>query len=142
MSGEAVELEVINIQTQEEDTDRLTYKGAGTLYHKKGKYYLIYEEEGEGLEGARTTVKIDPRQERVFLNRKGPAALNQEFVEGKVNHDSYQTDQGNLEIKTETKKLSIKAGKEQGKIKIKYDLYLAGGFFAANDLEITYQLKA
>ncbi len=139
MPGKSVDLQINNHQSTEEDEEELSFSGSGTLYRKKGKIYLVYEEKSEGIQGAKTTIKIDPEQKRVFLTRKGPGSINQEFIEGKVHHDSYNTAQGSLNLKTETREISIEITREAGRIEIEYDLYLGGGFFASNSLKITYK---
>lgn len=114
MSGKSVDLKVINYQSIENEEEKLRFSGSGTLYHKGGKFYLVYEEKNEGLQGAKTTIKINPAQNRVFLTRKGPGELTQEFIEDNVHYDSYNTAQGRLKLKTETKKSGYGAGPGKG----------------------------
>ncbi len=138
----SVQLEVINNQhLQRGEDDRLEYRGEGKLFRKNGKSYLIYEETGEGIAGARTTVKIAPCNERVLISRQGSGGLRQEFKAGKTHYDSYHTPGGRIQLKTVTEALNISLQETAGSVEIEYRLYIAGEYFSRNSLSIKFQIE-
>ncbi len=143
MKGEtSVQLEVVNHQRlQQGEDDRLEYRGKGKLFRKKGRSYLIYEETGEGIAGARTTIKIAPCNERVLISRQGSGGLRQEFKVDKIHYDSYHTPGGRIQLKTVTEALNISLQETAGSVKIEYRLYIAGEYFSHNSLSIRFQTE-
>ena len=70
-----VNIEIKNKQNVEgAETDFLTNSSEGFFYIKNNIYYLIYNDYSEGIEGAKTTLKIDPEENRILLMRAKPAA--------------------------------------------------------------------
>ena len=62
------------------DEEQIELETAATLYERGGKYYIAYEEsELTGLEGTRTTVKLDGKS--VALIRTGTWPSHMLFAE-------------------------------------------------------------
>lgn len=106
--------------------------------HKRGKYYLIYEDFSTGINGARTVLKIDPEKEEVILFRHKPAEMKQIFAAGERREGLYVVEAGELKLETETSALQLELSSEQGMIGIDYRVYLNGSSVSRNELEINF----
>ncbi|MBD9068682.1 MAG: DUF1934 domain-containing protein, partial [Butyricicoccus sp.] len=72
------------------DEERVNLETAATLYERGGKYYIAYEEsELTGLEGTKTTVKLDGKT--VTLIRTGTFPSHMLFSEDERHIGLYQT---------------------------------------------------
>ena len=72
------------------DEERVNLETAATLYERGGKYYIAYEEsELTGLEGTKTTVKLDGKT--VTLIRTGTFPSHMLFSEDERHVGLYQT---------------------------------------------------
>ncbi|MFW5856011.1 MAG: DUF1934 domain-containing protein [Bacillota bacterium] len=137
--SEKVKINIVNRQkTAEGDTDCLKQQVEGTLYRKNSVYYLVYDEKSEGLEGVRTTLKIEPEVERFFLIRSKPLRYKQSFCKRERTTGQYQTVHGSIQTEIETDRLDFFLKENRGRIILEYKLYLAGEMTAYNKLEISY----
>jgi uncharacterized beta-barrel protein YwiB (DUF1934 family) len=121
------------------EDDILDSEAQGTLYQKRDQYYLVYKDYSEGLQGARTTIKVDPVNERIFLNRAHPAKLKQIFKVGETTTGFYRIKSEKMELRIETDKIDWYFGAEEGRIKIEYKIYFSGRLATTNNLKITYK---
>lgn len=121
--------------------DQMENKEKGFLHKKRGIYYLVYKDHSEGLDGARTTLKIEPQKERVFLTREKPAVLKQIFQPGERKKGIYHTSTGRIQIKIKTELLEIEVSNGEGEICIIYNLYLNNNLTSKNRLEIYFEEK-
>ena len=83
------------------EPDHINLITAGRLYRRNGKYFISYEEsELTGMEGTRTTLKLEDRQ--VTMTRTGTHPAQMLFAEHKRHVGLYQTDVGSLAVSTHT----------------------------------------
>ena len=87
------------------DEERVNLETAATLYERGGKYYIAYEEsELTGLEGTKTTVKLDGKT--VTLIRTGTFPSHMLFSEDERHVGLYQTPVGSeMAIATHTSRV-------------------------------------
>lgn len=111
------------------EPDRIDLITAGRLYRRGGKYFISYEEsELTGMEGTRTTLKLEDRQ--VTMTRTGTHPSQMLFAENKRHVGLYHTEVGSLAISTHTSHLVNTIGENGGSLAIDYtveiDSSLAG----------------
>ena len=87
------------------DEENIDLQTAATLYERGGKYYIAYEEsELTGLEGTKTTVKLDGKT--VALIRTGTFPSHMLFAEDERHVGLYQTPVGSeMAIATHTSRV-------------------------------------
>jgi len=137
-----VNIEIKNKQNVEgADTDFLTNSSEGFFYIKNNIYYLIYEDYSEGIEGAKTTLKIDPEENRVLLMRSKPAAMKQVFIEKEKTEGFYQVNEQEVSLEVKTEDIQIELDELEGKIELEYTQYLMGEIIGENSLEVNYKRK-
>lgn len=123
------------------ESQKIAREYPGELYKKQQKYYLSYNEDSEGIDGARTILKIDPAAKRVLLMRQKPAEMKQDFKIGKKIRGYFSTEYGNIKIAVKTNHLKIDIKEKSGKIKIKYQLYLGGELSSEHSLKLSYTIS-
>jgi uncharacterized beta-barrel protein YwiB (DUF1934 family) len=121
------------------ENEKIAKEYSGELYKKQKKYYLSYNENSEGIEGARTILKIDPTAQRVLLMRQKPAEMKQDFKIGKKIKGYFSTEYGNIKTAVKTNHLKIDIKEKSGKIHIKYQLYLGGELSSEHSLKLSYK---
>lgn len=107
------------VECDEEQIDLVT---AAVLYERGGKYYIIYEEsELTGLDGTRTTLKLDDKS--VSLIRTGTYPSQMLFAEDERHVGLYQTPVGSaMTIATHTSRVYNTVGDEGGELIIDYTI--------------------
>ncbi len=96
---------------------------SGTLYQRKGIYYISYEEsELTGLENTRTMLKIQPEQ--VTMTRSGKYPSQMLFIENQRHVGLYQTGYGTLEIAIHTAKIENEIDENGGFLSLEYTIEL------------------
>lgn len=134
---------IINIKSRQDiaggSVDKIEYEFKGVVHKKRGIYYLVYNDYSEGMSGARTTLKIEPKAERIFLRRDKPVALKQIFQPGEKKEGVYQTAAGKLEMEIKTESIKIEVNNKMGEIIILYCLYFNNIFTTENKLEIYFE---
>lgn len=120
-----------------DNSDIIDYKGRGNIYKKRNKYYIIYDD--ENYNKARTTIRIEPEGERVYINRNNPK-LKQFFDPGKKTKGSYITPYGEFSLEIETSLLKIEVNDKMGCLNIRYVLYLNGKYTSQNFLNISWDV--
>lgn len=137
-----VNIEIKNKQNVEgAETDFLTNSSEGFFYIKNNIYYLIYDDYSEGIEGAKTTLKIDPEENRILLMRAKPAAMKQVFIEKEKTEGFYQVNEQEVSLEVETEDIQIELDELEGKIELEYTQYLMGEIIGKNSLEVNYKRK-
>ena len=111
------------------EPDRIDLITAGRLYRRNGKYFISYEEsELTGMEGTRTTLKLEDRQ--ITMTRTGTHPAQMLFAEHKKHVGLYQTEIGTMTVATHTSHLVNTIGENGGSLAIDYtveiDSNLAG----------------
>lgn len=102
------------------DEEKIDLVTAATLYERGGKYYIAYEEsELTGLEGTRTTVKLDGKT--VTLIRTGAYPSHMLFAEDERHVGLYQTPVGSeMTIATHTSHVRNTVDEDGGELVIDY----------------------
>ena len=136
----AIKLENVQQIIDDNDQQQINNNYQGEFYIKNEKLYLSYEDDAEGMDQARTIVKIDPERERVLLLRHEPAAMKQDFVIGKKQEGYFKTAYGEIKIAVKTTNLEIDINDNTGIIKINYQVYLGGELNAEHRLKINYKI--
>ena len=121
-------------------SDVVKFEDKGIFYVKNDIYYLVYENHAEGIDGARTIVKIDPEREQIVILRSKPAKMEQTFRKNETLHASYTTQYGKLNLKNKTEVMEYNIDKNSGKINLVYDLYINDQKYTKNKLKISYQV--
>ena len=124
---------IITIASQQNfsgcEPDHIDLITAGRLYRRGGKYYISYEEsELTGMEGTRTTIKLE--EEQVTMTRTGTHPAQMLFAKNRRHVGLYHTEVGSLTVSTHTSELVNNIGEEGGNLAIDYtveiDSSLAG----------------
>ncbi len=136
-----VMLSILSQQTvlgEEPETIDLQTEGVLRSYGN-GKFTLVYQEsELTGLEGTRTTFKID--KNCVSLLREGEVNSELIFQKGQRYQSMYQTQYGALELGISTHRLSVRAGESTGKLDVNYTTELNHVLTGEHDLHVEYRV--
>ncbi len=115
--------------------DRMEFLAEGRHYLKSGKHYVLYDDNVTD-EGRRISTTLKFTQDRLTLIRKGGVSQLQEFYSQGRSVSQYSTAYGNLELAVETKGIHIAFEDVQGKIHVKYALFVNGQWQSDNELHI------
>ncbi len=121
----------------QDNSDIIKNEVLGTIYEKRNKYYLIYND--KNYDGAKTTIKLEPEEERVFVHRVEPE-LKQSFEYATKTKGNYITPYGVFELGIETSLINIELGESKGFFNVKYKLYLNGHYTSQNYLSISWDI--
>ncbi|MGM0502552.1 MAG: DUF1934 domain-containing protein [Bacillota bacterium] len=130
----------INVKSKQDhgvEQEQMSMQSNGELYQKKGVYYLKYQEQSEGLEGVKTTLKI--KEEELTLIRQGQVRTIQKFAPETRTEFDYQTPYGTLELALEVNKWELDVNKTVGKISLEYAVYSKDGLVSNNYLDIKFE---
>ena len=117
------------------DIDKVDLVTLATLYQKRGKYYIVYDEsELTGMEGSRTTVKLGSKEASVVRSGTCPSELL--FAENERHVGLYQTPYGAMTISTHTSNLKSTVGIDGGQLVIDYTLEVDNSLIGENHLEM------
>jgi uncharacterized beta-barrel protein YwiB (DUF1934 family) len=107
----------------------------GEYYRENNDFFAIYEEtEISGMEGTKTTLKIQP--DSLTIIRHGTTNTNLLFKKG-LNHVSlYNTPYGTLEVTVRPSKVLIDVGDTGGKVELRYKMEAPGLEIIENELEL------
>lgn len=103
-------------------------------YRKNGIDYLLYEEsEISGMEGSRTSLKIE--KNRVLMNRTGSIEAKMDFMEKYESSFLYKSQFGtfNMQVTTDKLEVSMKEALNESKISVAYVLKIAGNDFESRN---------
>lgn len=118
------------------DIDKVDLVTLATLYQRRGKYYIVYDEsELTGMEGSRTTVKLGGNEASVVRSGTCPSELL--FAENERHVGLYQTPYGAMTISTHTSNLKSTVGMGGGQLVIDYTLEVDNSLVGENHLEMT-----
>lgn len=117
------------------DVDKVDLVTLATLYQRRGKYYIVYDEsELTGMEGSRTTVKLGGNEASVVRSGTCPSELL--FAENERHVGLYQTPYGAMTISTHTSNLKSTVGIDGGQLVIDYTLEVDNSLIGENHLEM------
>ncbi|MCD8356656.1 MAG: DUF1934 domain-containing protein [Clostridia bacterium] len=117
------------------EPDQIDLITAGRLYRRNGKYFISYEEsELTGMEGTRTTLKLEDRQ--VTMTRTGTHPAQMMFAEHKKHIGLYQTEIGSMTISTHTSQLVNTIGENGGNLAIDYTVEIDSGLAGTHRFEM------
>ncbi|MFP4198182.1 MAG: DUF1934 domain-containing protein [Halanaerobium sp.] len=136
----SIRLENIQLIIDEQEEQKINNHYQGEFYIKNEKLYLSYNDDAEGIDGARTVVKIDPERERVLLLRQEPAAMKQVFRTGKKQEGYFKTAYGEIKMAVKTMSLEMELSDNSGLIRISYQVFLGGELNAEHHLKINYKI--
>lgn len=103
------------------DPEQIDLVTCALLYERGGAYYIIYDESAlTGLEGTRTTVKMDGRT--VFMRRAGAYPSQMLFVENQRHVGLYETGYGAMTVSTHTSRVHNTVGAGGGTLAIDYTI--------------------
>ena len=123
------------------DEENIDLQTAATLYERGGKYYIAYEEsELTGLEGTKTTVKLDGKT--VALIRTGTFPSHMLFAEDERHVGLYQTPVGSeMAIATHTSRVHNTIGEDVGHLIIDYTVEVDNSLMGEHHFEMTVSTK-
>lgn len=102
-------------QYDDPQPDKVELVTSGRYYLRDGNYYISYHEsELTGMEGTRTTLKVEPG--RVSITRTGSTHSQLVFVQGQRHNALYQTEYGPLNIATITELVHSSLSEEGGRL--------------------------
>lgn len=117
------------------DVDKIDLVTAATLYQRRGKYFIVYDEsELTGMEGSRTTVKLGGKEASVVRSGSCPSELL--FAENERHVGLYQTPYGTITISTHTSNLQSTVSMNGGQLVIDYTLEVDHSLVGENHLEM------
>ncbi|MDO4270855.1 MAG: DUF1934 domain-containing protein [Eubacteriales bacterium] len=118
------------------DEEQIDLVTAAVLYERGGKYYIAYDEsELTGLEGTRTTLKLDGKT--VSLIRTGAYPSHMLFAEDERHVGLYQTPVGEgVAIATHTSHIRNTVGEKGGELVIDYTVEVDNSVMGEHHFEM------
>ncbi|MGM0445359.1 MAG: DUF1934 domain-containing protein [Bacillota bacterium] len=136
---EQVKIKILNEQTFPDGRkEMIQHEGKGNYHLKNDKHYLIYSENNQGLEDVETILKFNQDKNRVLMQRSKPRKTRQVFDVNDSCLFEYAISRHKMKFLIETKSLKINISKNNGSIKIRYNLLQNQKIFAKNSLKIEY----
>lgn len=118
------------------EPDQIDLITTGRLYGRNGKFYISYEEsELTGMEGSRTTLKIEPKQ--ITMTRTGTYPSQMRFAEHKREVGLYETELGSVAVSTHTSKLTSSIDENGGALEINYTVEIDANLAGAHRFEMS-----
>lgn len=119
------------------DQEEINLVTAARLYRRNGKYYIAYDEsEITGLEGTRTTLKLDGKT--VSMIRTGTCPSEMLFLENQRHVGLYQTPMGmSVTISTHTSHIRNTIGENGGELAIDYTIEVDHNLAGSHHFELT-----
>lgn len=129
-------ISIKGIYKNDEDQDVVEMFTTGTYYKKNGDYYISYKESGAtGFEGSRTTLRVE-QEDRVTMQRSGPAR-SQLIIERGVRHQChYDTGMGDMMIGVLGGSIRSTLGDCGGNLHFNYSLDINSLLTSENELYI------
>lgn len=118
------------------EPDQIDLITTGRLYGRNGKYYISYDEsELTGMQGSRTTLKVEPKQ--VTMTRTGTYPSQMMFTEHERQVGLYQTEVGDVAISTHTTQLVSNINENGGALAIDYTVEIDANLAGAHRFELS-----
>lgn len=120
--------------------EQMSLVTCATLYEKKGKFYISYDESAlTGMEGTHTTVKLDGKQ--VTLLRTGTYPTQMHFCENQRQVGLYQTAVGAMTISVFAERVDNRIGQSGGQLTISYTVTLDHSMVGEHFFEMTVDVQ-
>ncbi|MGF7058929.1 DUF1934 domain-containing protein [Brassicibacter mesophilus] len=122
-----------NVDGEENTIELIT---EGKFYKKNGTYYLVYDEsEVSGMEGSKTTLKI--QDNIISMKRFGSNTSNLIFEKGRKHKTEYETVYGDMTMEVMTSKMDVDISDiGKGSINVAYRLNISESIESSNHLSI------
>ena len=141
MPGERPALiQVVSLQRdarQEETTLRRTYSGA--LRSLPQGPALAYTETDE--QGADTRVLLASEAEGIRLRREGLCSTDLLLAPGQERASAYETPYGAMELTVRTHEAVWLADGQRVRVRLRYDVYVAGELLSQNEIRVACRAK-
>jgi len=122
-------------QADTPETDNVTLVTQGRYYRHGDKYFVSYDEtELTGLDGTRTTLKIEDDAVTVLRTGRYPSQLV--FQMGKKHTSLYNTDFGDLTISVCTRNIKKALTDSGGFLDVKYEVEIDHAYAGSNHLQV------
>jgi len=122
------------------ENDKIEQEVTGRIFLKNDKYYLIYNDDSPGVDGAEAKLRIDLEAEQLLLMRADPAPMKQKFITGEITDGYYGRAGQKFDVSVDTEKMFLQADLNSGEIKVDYHLYFNGELTSENKLSIRYRI--
>lgn len=117
------------------DPEQVDLVTCARLYERGGAYFIVYDESAlTGLEGTRTTVKMDGQT--VQMRRTGTYPSQMLFVQNQRHVGLYQTGAGALTISTHTSRVRNTVGDDGGQLAIDYTIEIDNNVTGVHHFEM------
>ncbi len=121
-------------------TEHIDLVTCATLYRRQGKYYISYDEsELTGLDGTRTTIKMDGKN--VSMIRTGTYPSHMLFIEGQRQVGLYQTGYGAMTVSTRASRVHNTVDENGGELSIDYSIEVDNAMTGTHHFEILVTVK-
>ena len=107
----------------------------GTLFEKRGNFYLKYEEMQDDNK-INTTVKMG--ESEALILRSGGVNMRLPFIANTEQNGSYESEYGVLVVSTMTRKIAFEQNQHDGNFVVQYDLNVSGQPVGEYTLEFHY----
>ena len=136
MKEKNVIISIKGIQTSDGDKDVYELVTDGTYIYSDSTCEFTYmESELTGLEGTKTTFKID--RDRVLLTREGSLNAQMIFEKGKKHFFLYETPYGSATMGVKTNKLKTGLGEHGGDIELAYAVDVDSVLLGKNEFKVS-----
>ena len=133
-------VKVRTVQTDDGDKTVISNEYKGTLYVKKGKYFIFYTEYGEdGDKMSDSVIRCDG--ETVEIKRTGSYSSVLTFNSGKEYKTIYNTPYGGMSVSLKCKNVICALDSDGGKIVLDYKMNITDKNYQ-NNVTITVKCKA
>lgn len=112
----------------------------GQIGERNGNSYITYDEtEISGMQGSKTTIKLEPH--RLTLIRNGKIATKMEFSVGEMFMTAYETPFGLFDMIIKTKNLRYEKEEMAGNIWLEYSIEMGSNKLQNCSMKIKYRIQ-
>ena len=124
------------IQSEGEQAQRIEFATSGLYYLKAQTHYYVYSEtELSGMEGGKTTLKV--QGDSVTMHRYGVNVVELVFIQDETRMSIYETPYGVFDVEMKTLGLDVAIDERgAGSIEIQYEIEVKGLSKTRNHLRI------
>lgn len=100
-------------------------------------YVEAQEDEETGLI-TESNILLSVRDGKITMERTGDCSNTMVFSRGQRFEGTYRTPYGELDMAVLTKESSVRLGREDGALHLKYQIHLQGNYASSNELHLEY----